>query len=288
MTMILRHEFSPRGPGRTGLIAVIGMALHTLAASATNAPAPATSAPTKPVFPTRLQCAPDDLNHASVSVDAAGVPVQASIYLAAGTHECGLTTAGAALAQPDGAWRFEWRDQDQGDQRYRLTVRRAGADGYTIATEPRRCGTLELPASVTLSPKGKGCQASVDRALAFVPFWRDLREAVARRDGERLQQLALPQLLFAEGPDLMKAPAALLRGGAACIDIVTTPTSGKRLGQLLRTIEVPRLDGPPFEFDGKSSVSVDGAMTALWTTAGWRIESFNASRGVFSQCGPKG
>ena len=234
-------------------------------------------------LPTILKCTPDDLNAASVSLDASGTPVQASLYLASGTHECGLLTTGAATVQPDGAWRFDWNDRDS-NERYRLTVRRAGADGYTLSVDPRRCGTLQLPPTVTVAPKAKGCKVAIDRDLAFTQFWRDLRDAVKRRDGDQLERLSLPKLEFAEGPDLMTAPASLLRGGAACMDIVVGPTSGRKLGPLLQANETPRLDSPPWSRDGENRISVDDAITVAWTKAGWRLESLNASRSVFSQC----
>lgn len=270
--MTVRHVFSAQPLAALALAGLLPLA------HAASPAKPAAAAP----LPTLLRCAPDDLNAASVSLDASGTPLQASLYLASGTHECGLVTDGPATAQPDGAFRFDWNDRDA-HQRYRLTVRRAG-DAYTLSVDPRRCGTLELPATVTVAPKAKGCKVAVDRDFAFTQFWRELRDAVKRRDGEQLQRLSLPQLQFAEGSDVMTAPAAILRGGAGCVDDVVAATSGRKLGQMLQANETPRLDSPPWSRQGDARVSVDDAITVAWTKAGWRLEYFNASRDVFSKC----
>ena len=239
---------------------------------------------TKEALPTLLACRPSENLSANVSHDGAGTPLGAGIYATSGTHECAVQTQGTASAQADGSWRFEWTDEVEGNTRYRATVRRAGPDGYALALEPARCGTLALPVTATLSPKAKGCESRVDRDGAFALFWRQLRDAVSRRDGELLQRLSLPQLLFVEGPDLMKAPAAVIRNAAPCLATVTTTDGRSDIGSMLKATDTPRLDMPPLSRRGDSRISAGQAMTALWTPQGWRLESFNADRASFSGC----
>lgn len=239
---------------------------------------------TKDPLATLLVCQPSDSLTANVSHDPAGTPLGAGVFATSGTHECGVQTQGPGTAQPDGAWRFEWTHKIVGQTRYRATVKRVGADGYTLALEPAACGTQALPASIALSAKGKGCQSRVDRDHAFVLFWRQLRDAVAQRDGAMLQRLSLPQLEFAEGPDYMKAPATIMRTAAACMPDVPTNDGRTDLGKLLKATDSPRLDMPPMSWSGDASVSAGNAFTARWTPQGWRLESFNASRSVFATC----
>lgn len=235
--------------------------------------------------PTQLVCRVGDALTASVSHDRAGTPLAAGLGATSGTHECDVQTQGPARAA-DGGWRFEWTDAVNGDTRYGATVRRAGPGGFTLALQPAQCGTLALPATVTLTPGAAGCQTRTDRGAAFVQFWRQLRDALARRDGARLQRLALPQPSFIEGPDLMKAPAALLRQGAACLAGVPTTDGRSDLGRVLQAGDSPRLDVPPLSRRGDERVSIGGALTARWTAQGWRIESLNADRASFTGCQP--
>ncbi|MDR7333385.1 hypothetical protein [Roseateles asaccharophilus] len=235
--------------------------------------------------PTLLVCSSGESLTASVSHDATGAPLRAGVSVTSGTRECDLQTQGAAAAA-DGSWRFEWTDAVVGNIRYRATLRRAGTGGFTLALQPARCGGLALPASVTLAPAAPGCEAREDRDGAFLLFWRQLRDALTRRDGELLQRLALQQPSFIEGPDLMKAPASLLRHSAACLATVTTTDGRSDLGQLLKATDSPRLDMPPLSRRGAARVSVGGAMTAAWTPQGWRIESLNADRASFAGCKP--
>jgi len=238
----------------------------------------------KDPLPTQWVCHPSEALTASVSRDAAGTPLGAGVFATSGTHECGLQTQGAGTAQPDGAVRFEWTDAETGNTRYRATVKRVGLDGYTLAIDPARCGTQVLPATVSVAAKGKGCQSRVDRDGAFVLFWRQLRDALTKRDGDMLQRLSLPQLEFSEGPDYMKAPSSIIRNAAACMPDVTTSDGSSDLGKLLKATDTPRLDMPPLSRVDESSVSAGNAFTARWTPQGWRLESFNASRAVFAKC----
>lgn len=233
--------------------------------------------------PTQLVCQPNENLTLSISRDSSGAALGAGISATSGTHECDVHTQGPARAQADGSWLFDWTDKIQGDTRYRASVRRTAA-GYTLALAPARCGTLALPATATLSPGDPACKSRVDRDAAFVQFWRQLRDAVARRDGELLQRLSLPQLLFTEGPDLMKAPAAVIRKAAPCLSGVTTTDGRSDLGRLLQASDTPRLDLPPMSRRGDARVSAGDAMTALWTPQGWRLEWFNADRASFSAC----
>ncbi len=233
--------------------------------------------------PTLLVCRPSDNLSVSISHDGSGAPLGAGISATSGTHECDVHTQGPPLAQANGSWRFEWTDDTEG-RRYRGTVGRAG-QAYTLALEPARCGTLALPAIVSLSVHGRGCASRIDRDAAFVQFWRQLRDAVSRRDGEQLQRLSLPQLLFSEDPDTVKAPAAVIRHAAPCLAIVPTTDGRSDIGRLLQATDMPRLDMPPMSRRGESRISAGDAMTALWTPQGWRLEWFNASRRVFSECG---
>jgi hypothetical protein len=235
--------------------------------------------------PTLLVCSPGESLTASVSHDATGAPLRAGVSVTSGTRECDLLTQGPAVAA-DGGWRFEWTDDIVGSTHYRATLRRAGTGGFMLALQPAQCGVLALPASVTLAPGAPGCEVREDRDGAFVQFWRQMRDAMARRDGELLQRLALPQPSFIEGPDLMKAPASLLRHSAACLATVTTTDGRGELGQLLKATDSPRLDMPPLSRRGEARVSVGGAMTAAWTPQGWRIESLNADRASFAACKP--
>ncbi|HEY0954361.1 MAG TPA: hypothetical protein VGE36_06375 [Roseateles sp.] len=235
--------------------------------------------------PTQLVCRVGDALTASVSRDRTGTPLAAGFGATSGTHECDVQTQGPARAA-DGGWRFAWTDAVNGDTRYAATVRRAGAAGFTLALQPAQCGTLALPATVTLTPGSAGCESRTDRDAAFVQFWRQLRDATARRDGALLQRLALPQPQFIEGPDLMKAPASLLRQGAACLATVTTTDGRSDLGRLLQATDSPRLDMPPLSRRGDGRASIGGALTALWTPQGWRIESLNADRASFTGCRP--
>lgn len=237
-------------------------------------------------LPTRLACRIGEHLGAHLSRDGDGRPLGAGVWATSGTHECDVQAQGPATATTDGGWRFEWTDPVQRLMHYRLTVKPAGAAGHSLTLEPPRCGTLALPAIVTLPARDKACESGIDRDAAFVLFWRQLREAIARRDGERLQRLALPQPLFAEGPDLVKAPAALLRHAAPCLAGVTTTDGRTDLGRLLQATDTPRLDMPPLSRRGDARVSLGGAAAVLWTPQGWRLESFNADRASFSACRP--
>ncbi len=257
-----------------------------LLAAALLAAAGAHAQVTPDPLPTQLVCQPSDSLTVSVSRDAAGTPLRAGIYVTSGTHECDLSSAGPATVQPDGSWRFAWADKDQADTRYRATVKRDGSDGYTLAFEPARCGTLVLPASSALAPKGKGCKSRVDRDGAFLTFWRQFREAVFKRDGDMLQRLSLPQLEFTEGPDMVKAPSSIIRNAASCLTDVPTNNGDTDIGKLLKALDAPRLDMPPWSRRGDSAVDAGGAFEARWTAKGWRLSYFNASRAVFSECKP--
>jgi hypothetical protein len=249
------------------------------------ASAGATCAQVGTALPSQLVCNVGERLTARVSHDGAGVPLAASVSVTSGSRECDLQAQGAAIAA-DGGWRFEWTDAVVGNTRYRAALRRTGGDGYTLALQPAQCGVLALPASLTLAPGASGCETRTDRDAAFVQFWRQMRDALARRDGGLLQRLAVPQPSFIEGPDLMKAPASLLRDGAACLSTVTTTDGRADLGRLLQATDSPRLDLPPLSRRGDARVSVGGAMTALWTGQGWRIESLNADRASFKGCRP--
>jgi hypothetical protein len=233
-------------------------------------------------LPTQLVCAPNDTLRLRVSREAAGAPREVGVGVTAGTRECDFTSRGAPAALPGGGWRFEWDDAVLG-QRQRVDLRRDGA-GYALAFEPAACGVLQLPATATLTPARRGCRVSVDRDAAFADFWRALRDAIAREDGAALQRLALPQLEFVEGPDIVRAPAAVLRGAARCLPDVPATTQRLSLRDMLAVPE-PRLDMPPLSRKGESRIDFAGAMSLRWTREGWRIDGFNASRSVFEQCG---
>ncbi|MCE4555918.1 hypothetical protein [Pelomonas cellulosilytica] len=258
-------------------------ALRLLVAALASPLAPAWAAPAAPALPTQLVCKPD-VNHVfSVSRYAVGTPLAVSASVSAGTRDCDFASTGSPTALPGGAWRFEWDDETLG-QRQRVDVSRAGADGYTVAFNPATCGALRLPASVALSPSGRGCAVSVDRDGAFVQFWQQLRDALARRDGDLLQRLSLPQLEFVDGPDIVKAPSSIMRTAARCLPGVPATTKALDLGEILRSAEAPRLDMPPLSRRGDARIDFAGAMSLTWTPQGWRMDGFNASPGVFSRC----
>ena len=242
----------------------------------------AMAAPEAPL-PLQLVCTPDAQHRYRVSHDGAGQPLQLSVALTAGTRECDFSSAGAARPQPDGSWRFDWQDETLG-QRQRVDVRRSGEGGYALAFTPAACGALQLPATVTLAPGGAGCSSSVDRDAAFDLFWRQLRDAVNRGDGQALQQLALPKLEFVEGPDIVKLPANVLRSAARCLPGVPATTRQLTLRDLLAPAQAPRLDQPPLSRKGDSRIDLAGAMSLTWTAQGWRIDGFNTSPDVFRQC----
>lgn len=236
-----------------------------------------------PPPPTQLVCAPDATTHWRVSRDENGGPQQVSVSIAAGTRECDFRSTGAAATLPEGGWRFEWDDEELG-QRMRVDLKRAGAEGFELRLQPAACGALKLPAVVTLAPSARGCRVSADREGAFDQFWRQLRDALARNDGELLQQLALPQIEFVEGPDLVKAPASVMRRAARCLPRVGATTQRLELRDLLKAEQPPRLDMPPLSRKGDSRIDFAGAMDLKWTAQGWRIAGFNASRDVFERC----
>lgn len=259
---------------------------HRLAALSLLIPAATAVAASPPAeLPVQLMCSPDDLHTFVVTRDAAGAPLAVGMNIAAGARECGFSSAGPPTSRPGGAWRFDWQD-DITRQRQRVDVQRIGTDGYALSFEPAACGALKIPATATLTAKGKGCAVSVDRHHAFVQFWHQLRDALARNDGMLLQRLALPQLEFVEGPDAMKAPASILRHAAACLPTVPTVDGNTDIGRILASEGQPRMDMPPVSRRGDSRVSFGGAMSLRWTPQGWRMEGFNASRSVFSQCRP--
>ncbi len=234
--------------------------------------------------PTLLSCTINDGLSAHVSLDRAGTPLSAGVVATSGTHECNVQTQGAASADGEGVWRFAWTDAVEGNTRYQAALKRLDGGGYSLALQPAGCGTLALPATITLSAQSKTCKTQVDRDEAFVIFWQQLRDAITRRDGEQLQRLSLPQLLFSEGSDDVKAPAAVIRNAATCIPIVPTTESGTDIGGLLKSITTPRLDQPPLSRVGADRASAGNAFIARWTAQGWRLEWFNASRSVFSGC----
>lgn len=244
--------------------------------------APARAAELPPP-PTQLVCAPDDIHRFRVSRDAAGTPVQVSLSVAAGARECDWASAGPPAAQADGSWRFDWQDATLG-QRQRVDVRRAGANGYTLALEPAACGALKAPAAATLAPEAKGCTTSVDRDGAFDQFWRQLRDALARNDGELLLRLSLPELEFVEGPDIVKAPSSIMRGAARCLAGLSATHPRVEVRDMLAGDKPPRLDMPPLSRKGDSRIDFAGAMSLVWTPQGWRMDGFNASRSVFGKC----
>lgn len=233
--------------------------------------------------PTQLVCTPDSVHSFRVSHDAAGAPLTVSVSVAAGARECDFSSAGAPVAQADGSWRFDWTDATL-NQRQRVDVRRAGAGGYTLAFEPAACGALKIPAAATLAPAAKGCAVSVDRVGAFAQFWRQLRDALARGDGELLQQLSLPQLEFVEGPDIVKAPSALMRRAARCLPDITATTQPLDIRRMIAGDTPPRLDMPPLSRKGDARIDFAGAMSLRWTPQGWRMDGFNAGRDVFARC----
>jgi len=233
-------------------------------------------------LPTLLSCAPDDIHRAALTLDESGAPLAASVSIAAGARECDLYTEGAPARQADGSWQFAWRDRGDGAD-HALRVSRKAA-GYTLALQPAACGALVLPAAFTLAASAKGCHSGVDKHAAFVQFWRSLREAVARDDGAALEKLSLPQLLFVEGPDEVKAPASVMRHAARCLLDVPAPVQRTDLRAILMATDSPRLDRPPLSTRRNQWVSFAGAMTAAWTPQGWRIEGFNASPSVMRDC----
>lgn len=239
---------------------------------------------TKDPLPTLLVCHPSENLSASLSYDSRGLLLGAGVYATSGTHECGLQSQGGGTAQTDGAVKFSWTAEDEG-RRYAATVKRVGGDGYTLSFQPAGCGTIALPTSFTLSAKGRGCQTSVDRDEAFVLFWRQLKDAIARRDGDLLQSLSLPQLEFSPDAGTVKAPASVIRHAAACLPAIVTTESGTDIGQMMKTIDRPQLDRPPLSRVGDGRVSA-GAFSAKWTAQGWRLEWFNTSPAVLSNCKP--
>ena len=253
---------------------VLALTLHLTAQAATAA---------LPPPPTQLVCTPDATTRWRVSRDANGAPLQVSVGIAAGTRECDFRSPGAPTALPDGGWRFEWDDEELGEHQ-RVDVVRAGAEGFTLKLKPAACGALKLPASVTMMPATQGCRVSVDRDGAFDQFWRQLRDALARADGELLQQLALPQLEFVEGPDIVKAPDTVMRRAARCLPRVTATMQRLELRELLQAGQPPRLDMPPLSRKGETRIDIAGAMDLRWTPQGWRMAGFNASRDVFEKC----
>lgn len=236
-----------------------------------------------PPPPSLLACAPDGIHRWAVSRDATGTPLGVSLSVAAGTRECDFTSAGAPKVLVDGGWRFEWDDPVVG-QHQRVDVRRTGDAGYTLSLEPAACGALQVPATATLAPGGKGCAASVDRSGAFEQFWHQLRDALARGDGELLQRLSLPQLEFVEGPDIVKAPSSVMRRAARCLPDVGATTQRLDIRTMIAGDTPPRLDMPPLSRKGDSRIDFAGAMDLKWTPQGWRMAGFNASRSVFSAC----
>lgn len=241
------------------------------------------AAPALPPLPTQLVCEPDGIHRWRVSRDAAGAPLEVSLSVAAGTRECDFSSKGAPKVQADGGWRFEWDDETLG-QHERIDVKRAGTDGYALSLQPAACGALKVPAAVTLAPSGKGCRTSVDRYGAFDQFWRQLRDALARGDGELLQQLSLPQLEFVEGPDIVKASSSVMRRAARCLPDVPATTQDLDIRRMIAGDVAPRLDMPPVSLKGESRIDFAGAMDLKWTPQGWRMAGFNASRDVFSSC----
>ncbi|MGQ3053799.1 MAG: hypothetical protein ACT6S0_18635 [Roseateles sp.] len=255
-----------------------GRTLLTLALLVPFAAAHGADAP-----PTQLICKPDGVHSYRVSHDAAGTPLAVSVSVAAGKRECDWASAGPPLAQADGGWRFDWTDTTLG-QRQRVDVRRAAGAGYTLAFEPAACGALEIPAMAALAPKAAGCSVSVDRDGAFVQFWRQLRDALARGDGLLLQKLSLPQLDFVEGPDIVKAPATVMRRAARCLPDVTATTQRLDIRHMIAGDTPPRPDMPPLSRKGNERIDFAGAMSLRWTPQGWRMDGFNASRNVFANC----
>lgn len=270
--------FSFVRPGLSAcLSACLGLSAAVHAAETTAADAP---------LPRQLVCTPDAQHRYRVSHDAAGQPLQVSVGVNAGSRDCDFRSAGPARPQADGSWRFEWQDEVLG-QRQRVDVQRNGATGYALALSPAACGALALPPTVTLVPGTAGCSASVDRDAAFDLFWLQLREAVARGDGQALQKLALPQLEFVEGPDIVKRPASVLRPAARCVPGVPATTRQLTLRDLLAPAQPPRLDQPPLSRKGDTRIDLAGAMSLTWTAQGWRIDGFNTSPDVFRQCGSR-
>ncbi len=231
--------------------------------------------------PTLLSCSADDINRFFVRLDSHGVPLAAGASVVAGTRDCDVSSTGPAQAQPDGSWRFAWHDALL-NQPYKMNVARSGAS-YRVTVSPAQCGALALEASAALTPGAKGCTSSVDREGALVQFWHALRDAIARDDGALLQRLSLPKIQFAEGPDVMEAPASIMRTGARCMPSVIAPVKGITLGQMLADPADPRIDMPPVS-SIQGGLSFADAMTLAWTPRGWRIDTLNASRSVFSRC----
>lgn len=240
---------------------------------------------TKDPLPTQLVCQPNENLSVNVRRDASGVPRGAGLYATSGTHECSLQSQGAGVAQPDGAVKFSWIPPEDQGTRYTATVKRVGADGYAVAFQPPGCSTAAVPASISLSAKGKGCKDSVDRDEAFVLFWHQLKDAIAKRDGDMLQRLSLPRLQFSPDEGTVKAPASVIRNAATCLPAIVTAESGTDIGKMLKAIDTPQLDKPPLSRLGNDRVST-GAFTTKWTAQGWRLEWFNASPSVLSSCKP--
>ncbi|MDT7838665.1 hypothetical protein [Aquabacterium sp. OR-4] len=271
-----------------GLLALSLILTAPFAAQAAQAAQPAkpgqaaSSAPAAPALPTRLACTPDPGHRVALSLDAQGVPLGASVAVAAGARECDLTTSGAPVLQADGRWRFAWRDERLGSEQ--LLIVQRGPAHYRIALQPAACGALQLPAFFVLAAQAPGCSVTVDRQAAFAQFWQALREALARDDGAALQGLSLPRLSFVEGPDEVTAPASVMRQAARCVPGVPAPVQRLSLGSLLQAAEAPRLDMPPLHLRQNREISVAGAMTLAWTPQGWRIQGFNASPSVMRDC----
>ncbi|GGY61445.1 hypothetical protein GCM10011613_01050 [Cellvibrio zantedeschiae] len=233
-------------------------------------------------LPRLVSCSIDDVNNVHLSLDATGTPLTAGVSVYAGTRECDLSTSGPALKQPDGSWLFAWQD-DLLNQAYRLKIMRTGSN-YHVSVTPAACGALKLPAQAVLSPQAKGCKTAVDRHQAFVQFWRSLRDIIAKEDGTALEHLSLPQVEFVEGPDIIKAPASVMRDGARCLPDIGGDVNPITIRELLATTDTPRLDMPPLSNRSDEEVNLAGAMTAVWTPLGWRIQGLNSSPAVMGRC----
>lgn len=267
---------------RPGLSAWLGLCAAA-AVHAAGTPSAAGTSAADAALPRQLVCTPDAQHRYRISHDAAGQPLQVSVGVNAGSRDCDFRSAGPARPQAGGSWRFEWQEEVLG-QRQRVDVQRNGSAGYVLAWSPAACGALALPPTVTLVPGAAGCSTSVDRDAAFDLFWRQLREAVARGDGQALQTLALPRLEFVEGPDIVKLPASVLRTAARCVPGVPATTRQLTLRDLLAPEQPPRLDQPPLSRQGDTRIDLAGAMSLTWTAQGWRIDGFNTSADVFRRC----
>lgn len=235
-------------------------------------------------LPRQLVCRPTENLTVHVRLDGSGAPLGAGVFATSGTHECDVQSQGAGVAQADGTVRFAWTAQDEG-KAYAATVKRVGAEGYSVSFQPAGCGTIALPASLSLSAQGKGCKARVDRDAAFVLFWRQFKTAIAQRDGEMLQRLSLPQLEFSPDSGTVKSPSSIIRNAATCLPDIVTPVSGTDIGKMLKAIDRPQLDRPPLSRVGDDRVDA-GAFTTKWTAQGWRLEWFNTSPSLLSRCQP--